>query len=311
MSKLFLNLNKLLNIETRHTSGYHPRCNSVTKRYNGTLADCLLMYVNKEQTNWSNYVQPVTFAYNSSFQNTIKTTPFEVVFGRHPMLPTNVTLRLNTNNGYLDSKQRADHLVVTLEKSKRDVSERIRKAQEKQKLRYDAKHREISFKPGDQVLVINPVYKSFHRNKLSRRYIGPFKVLQKISDLLYLIEWNHDQFTGVGSKVVNVQTLKPYISRKMPSKHRSDPEMSDSDFEELSSNPDTQYDFSQSKVLQDLENDYEIITENELETEKPRISAPQQPRRSQRNRRQPERLGVTENKVTEVTGPKRSTRIRH
>jgi hypothetical protein len=49
---------------------------------NQTLEDMLCMYVMDEQKNWEEFLPLVEFAYNNSYQNTIKMAPFEFHYGR-------------------------------------------------------------------------------------------------------------------------------------------------------------------------------------------------------------------------------------
>jgi hypothetical protein len=67
-------LNILMGIKQLKTSGYRAQVNSITGRFNGTLVECLSMFFNEKLNDWSKYVKPITYAYNSTIQSSTKLT---------------------------------------------------------------------------------------------------------------------------------------------------------------------------------------------------------------------------------------------
>ncbi|GBO41287.1 hypothetical protein AVEN_83770-1 [Araneus ventricosus] len=61
-------------------------------------------------------------------------------------------------------------------------------AQQRDKDRYDSKHRDVSYNPGDLVWVFTPVRKVGLSEKLLKRYFGPYRVVQRLSDVTYEVE---------------------------------------------------------------------------------------------------------------------------
>ncbi|WVZ88805.1 LOW QUALITY PROTEIN: hypothetical protein U9M48_035278 [Paspalum notatum var. saurae] len=72
------------------------------------------------------------------------------------------------------------------------VIENLKIAQSRQKSYADKRRRELTFDKGEFVyLKVSPLHgtKRFHtRGKLAPRYIGPFKIKQKVGDLAYELE---------------------------------------------------------------------------------------------------------------------------
>jgi hypothetical protein len=54
---------------------------------NQTLEDMLCMYVMDQQKRWEEFLPLVEFAYNSSYQSTIKMVPFEFLYGSPFRMP--------------------------------------------------------------------------------------------------------------------------------------------------------------------------------------------------------------------------------
>ncbi|KZR95508.1 Uncharacterized protein APZ42_010747, partial [Daphnia magna] len=71
-------------MQTNHlvTAAYHPQCNGLVERYNHTFAEMFSMYVNSCHNDWDDYVDFVTFAYNTSKQESTGVTPFFLLYGR-------------------------------------------------------------------------------------------------------------------------------------------------------------------------------------------------------------------------------------
>src|SRR5947207_14774977 len=84
-------------IKTLHkgTSPYHPRTNSKMKRLNGII-DAMLgkLLLNKSMKLWDLYLDQAVFACRIRTHSTTKTSPFYLLYSRHPHLlgDTNVAL---------------------------------------------------------------------------------------------------------------------------------------------------------------------------------------------------------------------------
>lgn len=102
MSNTIKELTKLMNIKQLHTSGYRPQTNGLTEKFNDLLGNCIAMFINNNQTNWPDLIQPIVHAYNTSLHPTIKITPFEVIFGRKAVLPFDIELNQKTNTQQLE-----------------------------------------------------------------------------------------------------------------------------------------------------------------------------------------------------------------
>ncbi|EFA13184.1 Transposon Ty3-G Gag-Pol polyprotein-like Protein [Tribolium castaneum] len=92
-SELVGELLRIMGSARQFTTAYHPSCNGLTERCNKTLADMLSMFTNTNQTDWDEFLPHVTFAYNTARQDTTKMSPFMLVYGREPILPSEANLR--------------------------------------------------------------------------------------------------------------------------------------------------------------------------------------------------------------------------
>ena len=73
------------------SSAYHPQTDGQTERINQILEDmlraCVLTYPQK----WDQCLPLAEFSYNNSYQESIKMTPFEALYGRRCRTPLNWT----------------------------------------------------------------------------------------------------------------------------------------------------------------------------------------------------------------------------
>ncbi|XP_050443865.1 uncharacterized protein LOC126847599 [Adelges cooleyi] len=99
MSKLFTNVCKLLKIQKVHTTIYHPQANSV-ERWHRYLKNYLRCYINKDQSDWNDYLSFALFTYNVIPHSSTNYVPYEIVFGRPPNVPTSFSQPLRPIYNY-------------------------------------------------------------------------------------------------------------------------------------------------------------------------------------------------------------------
>jgi hypothetical protein len=76
-----------LGIKRSMTSVESPQTDGLVEGMNRTLKTSLAMAVDKEPHLWDEYLQFVTFAYNTSKQASTGFSPFQVLYGREAVLP--------------------------------------------------------------------------------------------------------------------------------------------------------------------------------------------------------------------------------
>ncbi|UYV61202.1 hypothetical protein LAZ67_1003805 [Cordylochernes scorpioides] len=171
-SKLISELTGLCSSAQRFTTAYHPQTNGLTERLNKTLADMMSMYVDVEQKEWDVILPFITFAYNTAKQDTTGFTPFSLIHGRE------AETTLDTLFPLLKDEDQEDYnreIVTRAEETRQLARLHTLRAQEGNKRLYDAKHREVSYQPGDKVWIFIPVRKIGISEKLIKRYFGPYR----------------------------------------------------------------------------------------------------------------------------------------
>ena len=77
-----------LNIKHTTTSPAHPQCNAQVKQFNKTVKKYLELYVQPHTLDWEEFIPVLNLSYNTSYHSTIATTPFKLLFGVKPRLPS-------------------------------------------------------------------------------------------------------------------------------------------------------------------------------------------------------------------------------
>ena len=65
-----------------HCTAYHPQIDGHIERVNQVLEDMLRMHVMHQTKKWEDYLPLVEFSYNNGYQESLKMSPFEALYGR-------------------------------------------------------------------------------------------------------------------------------------------------------------------------------------------------------------------------------------
>jgi hypothetical protein len=81
-SKFWEKLHESMDTKLNSSSAYHPQTDGQTERVNQILEDILRACALKDNQNWDKCLSYAEFSYNNSYQESIKMTPFEFLYGR-------------------------------------------------------------------------------------------------------------------------------------------------------------------------------------------------------------------------------------
>ena len=110
----------LCGTDHRISSAYHPQSNGLDERMNQTLTRALVKFVNENQNDWDVHIKSILFAYRTSKNDSTKFTPFELMFGRAPVLPIEMAIKSKP------SSTDSDSLSGTDEDASSDFDEKVR-----------------------------------------------------------------------------------------------------------------------------------------------------------------------------------------
>ncbi|XP_071503098.1 uncharacterized protein [Diadema antillarum] len=187
-SDVMKEVSRLLSTRQMTTTPYHPQCNGLVERFNGTLKAMLRKMCEEKPKDWDRYVNPLLFAYRESVQESTGFSPFELLFGRTVRGPLTILRELWTGEVEEPETKTTYQYVLDLkdrlEATCKLAQENLGLSAEKYRKQYNRKAKHRKFEVGDEVLLLLPS----DRNKLLMHWQGPFKVVQRVGYLVYKID---------------------------------------------------------------------------------------------------------------------------
>ena len=206
-SELMKEVSRLLSIKQLTTSPYHPACNGLVERYNGTLKLMLKRLCEEKPRDWDRYLHALLFAYREVPTESLGFSPFELLYGRSVRGPMEILKELWTGEARSEEVKLSYQYVVDLrnkiEETCKLAQEELARAQKRYKKYYDKRARVRRFRAGDWVLILLPT----DSNKLLMQWKGPYKVVEVVSP--------HDYKVSVKGKekIYHANLLKSYMFR--------------------------------------------------------------------------------------------------
>ncbi|KAL1207318.1 hypothetical protein V5N11_020118 [Cardamine amara subsp. amara] len=190
------------------STAYHPQTDGQSERTIQTLEDLLRMCVLDWGGHWVDHLSLVEFTYNNSYQASIGMAPYEALYGRPcrtPLCWTQVGERSTLGARFVQE---------TTEKI-RVLKLNMKEAQDQQKNYADKRRKELEFEVGDNVYLKMALLRGPNRSitatKLSPRYMGPFRVVERVGPVAYRLEL--PEIMQAFHKVFDVSMLKKCLHR--------------------------------------------------------------------------------------------------
>ena len=177
LSSLIQEVCQLLGVKKINTSGYHPQTDGLIEKFNSTLINMIAKSCDVKERNWDDYLPYLLFAYRVSAQSSTKESPFFLVYGRDPRIPTKSVLSHSRSPYAIDVEDYKEDLLTNLSLAWKSAAQHIKQAQSTQKAYYDRTSKESGLKPGDRVMVFMPAETKTKDHKLVRPFHGPYRVL--------------------------------------------------------------------------------------------------------------------------------------
>ena len=206
VSQFWRSLHQAMKTKLEFSTAFHPQTDGQSERTIQTLEDMLRACVLDLKGSWDDHLSLIEFAYNNSYQATIKMAPFEALYGRRCRTPV-------CWDDVGERKLLGPDIVLQTTDKIQLIRKRLFTAQSRQKSYADNRRRELNFLVGDHVLLkVSPtkgVMRFGVRGKLSPRFVGPFEILEKIGAVAYRLALP-PSLAGVHN-VFHVSILRKYV----------------------------------------------------------------------------------------------------
>ncbi|CAL2238916.1 unnamed protein product [Prunus armeniaca] len=206
-SHFWARLNEAFGTQLRFSTAFHPQTDGQSKRIIQTLEDMLRACALQFRGDWDEKLPLMEFAYNNSYQASIKMSPYDALYGKQCRTPFYWDEMGENRLEVFDDVERTKEQVKI-------IRERLKAAQDRQKSYADNRRKDLQFEVGDWVfLKLSPwkgIMRFGRRGKLSPRYIGPYKIVERVGPVAYRLAFPSD--LSRLHDVFHVSMLRKYMS---------------------------------------------------------------------------------------------------
>ena len=207
MAGIMQELNRILRIESKLLTVFHPQTDGQIERVNQELEQYLRMFIDHRQKQWPDWLGTAEFVYNNKVHSSTKTLPFKANYRQDPR----IGFKIRKKGKY----KGAEKFVIKIKEVQEEAKAALRKAQEKMKKYADRKRAEVDeYKVEDLVMLSTKdlKYQMVRRRteKLTERFVSPYKIKKIVSS--NTVELELPSTIKIHS-VVNVSRIQRYIGQ--------------------------------------------------------------------------------------------------
>ncbi len=221
-SKFFQALCSSLDISLKLSTPFHHQTNGQTERVNSVIEQYLRCFSNYKGNNWNKFLSLAEFSYNNAVQESAKQSPFFLNYGFHPRHSPAIPDKANVPRA-MEFSNNFNEIIKNLKAN-------LELAIETQK-KYADMHRSKppEFKIGEKVWLDSSLVIHKGNKKFKPRKLGPYKIIEKISELSYKLELPQSMKIH---PVVHVSSLEPFYEDHFDRKQEPPPPITVNDEEE-------------------------------------------------------------------------------
>ncbi|CAN6679304.1 unnamed protein product [Malus baccata var. baccata] len=206
-SKFWVAFQESLGTRLLYSTAYHPQTDGQSEKTIQTLEDMLRYSVLQFNDGWHDCLDLMEFAYNNNFHSSIGMSPFGALYGKSchtPLCWSEVGERVLVG----------PEIVEETTQNIQAIRSNLKAAEDRQKSLADRHATDRMYNIGDWVFLKLLPWKGIlwfgKKGKLSPRYIGPYIITKRVSEVTYRLELPpelsrvHDVF--------HVSMLRHYVS---------------------------------------------------------------------------------------------------
>jgi len=171
-------LNRILGIESKLSTVFHPQTDRQMERVNQELEQYLRMFIDHRQEQWPNWLGTAEFAYNNKIYSNTKTSPFRANYRQDPRMG----FEMRRKGKY----EGAEKFITKIKEIQEEAKAALGKAQKEMKKYTDRKRAEVNeYKVGDLVMLSTKDLKyqmvGRRTEKLTERFVDSYRIKKIVS----------------------------------------------------------------------------------------------------------------------------------
>ncbi|GKB91339.1 putative reverse transcriptase domain-containing protein [Tanacetum coccineum] len=194
-SNFWQSLQKAFETQLDMSTAYHPQTDGQRKRTIQTLEDMLIAFIINFGKSWDNDLPLVKFSYNNSYHSSLKSSPFEALYGQNCRSP--VCWSEVGNVQLTGLVQQTTEKIV-------QIKNRLQAARDRQKSYADTRRKPLEFQIRDRVMIgpvayklelpqeLSGIHNTFHVSNLKKCMFDENLVIPldeiKVDEKLHFIE---------------------------------------------------------------------------------------------------------------------------
>ena len=177
-----------MGIHKTRTTPYRPQSDGHVKRYNKSLLDALSKVLDQEDR-WDLLVPIICMYYRASVHRATGCSPALLMLGRELRLPLDIAYPPKQPSPYADTEDYLTQLEDRIFRASEFARKYLQMDWEKRQRNCSQHNRAPKMLDTSRpVFVFNPSVARGHTPKFARMWKGPYKILEKLSDLLYRVQ---------------------------------------------------------------------------------------------------------------------------
>jgi len=171
-------LNRVLGINTKLSTAFHPQIDRQTKKVNQELEQYLRMFIDYRQKQWLDWLGTAEFAYNNKVHSSTKVSLFKANYRQDPRMG----FEIRKMGKYKGAERFAKKMQEIQEKEKMV----LRRSQEEMKKYTDRKRKKANEYGIEDLVMLSTKdlkYQMVEKRmeKLTERFVGPYKIKEIVS----------------------------------------------------------------------------------------------------------------------------------
>ena len=201
-------INQLMEIQSCKVTPYRPVGNSQVERVHGTINRLMAKLIANNQTNWSDCIPYVTYAYNTSHHSSTLFTPFYLMFLREPRVSLDFVGEPMFTNPFETTEEYVSQIKQRMRDAYELVFEQLQVVFDRAKRRYDPRVKLCRFFCESAGLVLLPAQSEESFSQVEPYFVGtklvPTKYFGKLMTSTTLFVSHQNMRLSRFTSIVNV-----------------------------------------------------------------------------------------------------------